>query len=122
MSHIQVIFQNGMPAMVLDDPEAVMQKEIFHWQFHTLNTPVRKVRITFQQQDAEFFPHGSGQASNSITKDILHGQTIWGQAPEYFTSGPPQSRPDKYTIEAFDQNGNQLNWATNDPTIRTDGP
>jgi phosphatidylethanolamine-binding protein (PEBP) family uncharacterized protein len=122
MSHIQVIFQTGMPALVLDDPEAVMQKEIFHWQFHTLNTPVRKVRITFDQPDAAFFPRASGPPANTILKEILHGQTIWGQAPGYFTSGPPQSRPDKYTIEAFDQNGTKLDWATNDPTIRTDGP
>jgi len=122
MADIQVVFKTGQPAMVLQDPESVMQEEILNWVFHTAGTPVRAVRILFADAAATFFPRPGLPASNEIKKAVGHRHTIWGQAPVYFTTGGPQSRPDKYTIEAFDQNGVQLPWATLDPTIRTDGP
>jgi len=122
MADIHVVFKTGQPAMVLEDPEAVMQNEILNWRFHTLGTPVRAVRISFQDSAATFFPRPFLPPATEIKKAVGHGHTIWGQAPAYFTSGGPQSRPDKYTIEAFDQNDARLDWATLDPTIRTDGP
>ena len=122
MAEIHVLFQKGKPAFVLEDPEAVMQGEILNWHFHTADTPVRRVRIRFDKRSAKFFPGRGKKATNKITRDVLNGQTIWGKAPHYFKKGPPRSRPDKYTIEAFDGRGAKLNWATNDPTIRTDGP
>jgi hypothetical protein len=122
MADIQVVFKIGQPAMVLQDPEAVMQEEVLNWHFHTAGTPVKAVRISFADPAATFFPRPGQPATNQIQKAVGHRHTIWGQAPIYFTTGGPQSRPDKYTIEAFDQNGVPLPWATLDPTIRTDGP
>jgi hypothetical protein len=122
MADIDVVFRTGQPTMVLQDPEAVMQSEILNWRMHTAGTEVRSVRIFFQDEAATFFPRAGSPPSTEIKKGVGHGQTIWGQAPTYFTSGGPQSRPDKYTIEAFDQNDKRLDWATLDPTIRTDGP
>jgi hypothetical protein len=122
MADIHVVFQKNKPAFVLEDPEAVMQDEILNWHFHTAKTPVRRVRIVFSKRSAAFFPHPGKKATNTITRDVVNGQTIWGRAPRYFKKGPPRSRPDKYTIEAFDGKGKKLVWATNDPTIRTDGP
>jgi hypothetical protein len=122
MAEIQVVFQNQKATLVLQDPEAVMQEEVLNWHFHTAGTPVRAVRIVFNDASATFFPVGQQPPSNEIKRPVTHGQTIWGQAPKYFTSGPPQSRPDKYTIEAFDKFDVRLDWATLDPTIRTDGP
>ena len=122
MAEIHVVFQKGKPAFVLEDPEAVLQNEVLNWHFHTANTPVRRVRISFDRKSATFFPRAGRKAVNSLERDVVHGQTIWGKAPRYFKKGRPRSRSDKYTIEAFDGRGDQLDWATNDPTIRTDGP
>ena len=122
MAEIHVVFQKGKPAFVLEDPEAVMQNEVLNWHFHTAHTPVRRVRISFDSKKATFFPRAGRKATNSIKREVVHGQTIWGKAPHYFKKGPPRSRADKYTIEAFDAKGQKLKWATNDPTIRTDGP
>ena len=122
MADIQVVFKTGQPAMVLQDPESVMQNEILNWHLHTAGTAVRAVRISFQDAGATFFPRAGAPPTNVMKKIVGHRHTIWGQAPNYFTSGGPQSRPDKYTIEAFDEFDNRLDWATLDPTIRTDGP
>lgn len=122
MADIQVVFKTGQRAMVLQDPEAVMQNEILNWHFHTARTPVREVRIVFQRADAKFFPIKDSTPRNELRKIVRHRQSIWGQAPKYFKGRKPQTRPDKYTIEAFDRLGRKLNWATLDPTIRTDGP
>ena len=122
MAEIHVLFQKNKRAVILEDPEAVMQKEILNWHFTTRKTPVKSVRISFAKPSAKFFPHVGKAAKSEITKDVANGQTIWGRAPFYFKKGPPRTRADKYTIEAFDQRGRKLRWATNDPTIRTDGP
>ena len=122
MADIQVVFKTGQRAMVLQDPEAVMQNEILNWHFHTARTPVREVRIVFKRKDATFFPIKGSDPQHELRKKVAHGQTMWGQAPEYFEGKRPRTRPDKYTIEAFDRAGRKLKWATLDPTIRTDGP
>lgn len=122
MAEIHVVFQQGKPAFVLEDPEAVMQGEVLNWHFHTANTSVRRIRIAFEEKDAAFFPRPGKKPTNKITRKVVSGQTIWGRAPQFFKKGPPKSRPDKYTIEAFGGDGRKLKWATNDPTIRTDGP
>src|SRR6185503_14548622 len=110
MADIDVVFRTGQPAMVLQDPEAVMQNEILNWRMHTAGTPVHSVRIVFASPEAAFFPRPKPPPppTNEIKKVVQHGQSIWGQAPIYFNGGPPQSRPDKYTIEAFDQDDKRL--------------
>jgi hypothetical protein len=104
-----------------EDPELVMQGRYVYWHFHPENPDVRKVRITFQNPTAAFFPNKPSER-HWCERNLVDGNIIWGKAPAYFPStGPLGSRLDKYTIQAFDANGIEVLPAL-DPAIRTDGP
>lgn len=121
MADIHVRFEQGQPTFVYEDLLRLPQDEYVHWHFDTRDTDVRKVRLTFADATAAFFPR-PGQLPHTIDKVIDNGQTIWGRAPHFFACPPHQIRNDKYTIEAFDAADVKLEWATLDPTIRTEGP
>jgi hypothetical protein len=122
MADIHVVFQKKAPTLVLEDPEAVMQQETILWRFHTADTPVKRVRISFANRHATFF-EVNGKKKSWIEKSVENRHAIWGQAPRYFrATDPTGSRVDKYTIKAYGSKGKLLKWATLDPTIRTDGP
>lgn len=121
MADIHVRFKQGEDTFIYEDLLRLPQDEYVHWHFDTRNTAVAKVRIEFEDTLATFFER-PGQAPHWIKKDIDNGQIIWGKAPHYFQCPPHQIRNDKYTIEAFDANDVKLEWATLDPTIRTEGP
>ena len=115
MAQVIVVFPKKADPIVVERLEAAEHGALINWHVHCENSKVKKVRIDFKEDDANFFPI-NGTSRNWFEKVIGKQTTIWGKAP-IFEKFP---RSDKYTIKGLDADGKQV--CELDPRIITDQP
>jgi hypothetical protein len=117
MPNVHVIFPEKGKTIVDNDPEALVAGRCLEWHFHSERSDVAKVGIEFEDPTAQFFRVNGGR-QNHFEALLAERPTIWVKPPRQKQS---QTRW-KYTIRAWDANGNELKDLELDPQIILDEP
>ena len=122
MVQLDVVLLPTGGTQVYPDPISAHTNDSVSWVFHSFNSAVKSVEVVFQNQSQSYFFHhkGGGQTKNVIADLVAGNATIWGRAPN--ANGPGTQARVKYTINAYDVNGNAMNQYYLDPDVITEQP